>query len=83
VPTLTLADAIDVELRKGHHPEHARTLAQLRHDVAAITTLDGRERAAIFQSLENRPGYFLEPPFLSLCSSSHFRIEDVTGGAQN
>ena len=69
-------------LRRPHHPDHLALLAQLRHDVAAITTLNGKERAAIFQSLQNRLGYFLEPPFLTLCSRSDFRIADVTRGAR-
>lgn len=57
-------------------------LAQLRHDVAAIATQGARDRAAVFQSLQNRLGYFLTPPFLDLCSRSDFRIADVASGAR-
>ena len=77
-----LPEALDRALKRPHHPDHAALLAQLRHDVAAITALEGKERAAIFQSLQNRLGYFLEPPFLTLCSRSDFRIADVTDGAR-
>lgn len=75
-----LPDALDKTLKQQHHPDHEALLTQLRHDVAAITALEGKERAAIFQSLQNRLGYFLEPPFLTLCSRSDFRIADVTAG---
>jgi TraM recognition site of TraD and TraG/Type IV secretion-system coupling protein DNA-binding domain len=77
-----LPEALDQALKRKHHPDHEALLAQLRHDVTAITALEGRERAAIFQSLQNRLGYFLEPPFLTLCSRSDFRIADVTAGAR-
>ena len=77
-----LPEALDKTIERPHHPDHAALLAQLRHDVAAITALEGKERAAIFQSLQNRLGYFLEPPFLTLCSRSDFRISDVTSGVR-
>ncbi len=77
-----LPEALDRALKQKHHPDQLALLAQLRHDVAAITALEGKERAAIFQSLQNRLGYFLEPPFLTLCSRSEFRISDVTHGAR-
>jgi TraM recognition site of TraD and TraG/Type IV secretion-system coupling protein DNA-binding domain len=77
-----LPEALDQALKLPHHPDHLALLAQLRHDVAAITALEGKERAAIFQSLQNRLGYFLEPPFLTLCSRSDFRIADVTQGTR-
>lgn len=59
-----------------------RALEQLRHDVAAIAHQGGRDRAAVFQSLQNRLGYFLSPPFLDLCSRSDVRIADVANGAR-
>jgi hypothetical protein len=77
-----LPEALDLALKQPHHPNHLALLAQLRHDVAAITALEGKERAAIFQSLQNRLGYFLEPPFLTLCSRSDFRVADVTRGVR-
>ena len=58
----------------------AATLAQLRHDVAALAGQDDKDRAAVFQNLQNRLGYFLTPPFLELCSRSDFGIADVAQG---
>jgi hypothetical protein len=58
----------------------AATIAQLRHDVAALAGQDDKDRAAVFQNLQNRLGYFLTPPFLELCSRSDFGIADVAEG---
>lgn len=45
-----------------------------------IAGQDPRDRAAVFQNLQNRLGHFLSPPFLELCSRSDFRIAEVTHG---
>ena len=58
----------------------AATVAQLRHDVAALAGQDDKDRSAVFQNLQNRLGYFLTPPFLELCSCSDFGIADVAKG---
>jgi hypothetical protein len=59
---------------------HRATLAQLHHDVRALAGLPARESASVFQSLQNRLGYFLEPPFSTLCGRSDFHIAEVTAG---
>jgi type IV secretory pathway TraG/TraD family ATPase VirD4 len=57
-------------------------LAQLEHDVSALSRLPAREHAQVFQSLQNRLGWFLEPPFLELCSRTDMDVADVTRGAR-
>lgn len=62
--------------------ERGSTLEQLHHDLEGLLGLHERERAAVFQSLQNRLGYFLEPPFRELCSRSDITIGDIALGAR-
>lgn len=58
------------------------TLEQLRADVEVLGALPQKERAAMLANLQNRLGYFLQPPFLELCGRSDFQVADVCSGAR-
>lgn len=60
----------------------ASDLAQLKHDLDGLLALPERERAVVLQSLQNRLGWFLEPPFAELCSRSDFTVAEVADGAR-
>ena len=66
--------------RRRRREDVTALLGQLEHDVAVLTGLPRRERAAMLANLQNRLGYFLAPPFLELCSRSDFRVADVCDG---
>lgn len=61
--------------------QHRATLDELHHDLSALAELPKRDFAATMQNLQNRLGYFLEPPFLELCSRSDFAIGDICAGS--
>lgn len=77
-----LKDAVSQDRVLAGAAPHASTLAQLQHDLEAFLTTSERERAAVLQSLQNRLGRFLEPPFIDLCASSDFAISSVADGAR-
>lgn len=77
-----LDDAVaQARTRAGDTPR-GEALEQLRHDLVGLLALPERERATVLQSLQNRLGWFLEPPFRTLCARSDFAIGDVANGAR-
>lgn len=77
-----LAVALDGDRQRCVDPVRHDLLAQLHHEVDALMQLPARERGSVFQTLQNRLGYFLEPPFHQLCSRSDFSLAHVADGAR-
>lgn len=79
-------EALSNALRRAHAAATNRTLRstleQLRADVDVLAALPQKERAAMLANLQNRLGYFLQPPFLQLCGRSDFQVADVCDGAR-
>jgi len=75
-----LARRLESHAHAATDGQRRAALAQLRHDVEVLTQLPKRERGAMLANLQNRLSWFLEPPFLSLCSRSDFSMADVNAG---
>lgn len=79
-------EALSGALRRTHASASNRalrsTIEQLRADVDVLAALPAKDRAAMLANLQNRLGYFLQPPFLELCGRSDFHVADVCAGAR-